>query len=106
MLRGVGERGAGSKLKDDATRDQCWRSSRPLLASGWLPSGGLEGRWAGSLMEGGRRWLVQRCVLSRKTRPADALPAKLQVELISTEGGKGWGGYGAGQGGIVLYPRE
>ena len=62
-------------------------------------TGGItDGGWATT---GG--WCSAVCSRS-KTRPADVLPAKLQVELISTEGGKGWGGTGPAR--VALYPRE
>lgn len=95
-------------MKSTATRDQCSSPSRPLLGLG-VGYGAYV--WCGGLSKGGRaadRWWL---VLSRRTTPADALSAKLQVELISSEGGKGWGRLAqeSGQGprarpGWPLYP--
>lgn len=96
-----GERGVESKVKGNATRDQCSRSKSATSGLG-LATGpgcglvGFEGGRADGGRQAGRWWLV----LARRTTPADALSAKLQVELISRGRGKGWGGFAqeSGQG--------
>lgn len=98
-----GERGVESKVKGNATRDQCSRSKSAAsglgLATG--PGCGLAG-FEGGRADGGRQAgrSVVAGVLAPRTTPADALSAKLQVELISRGRGKGWGGFAqeSGQG--------